>query len=242
MLNNHQLSILVSTVSALVAFTFPVVAWWFSDNIVPVYFIVLALVGSTLVGDYLTSTATVENVQRMRDHGFSTVGIWATFGFNFLTFQLPYLLLLTTIKETAVFSVENVKVVPIGLLIGLSSDFWFYAGHRLLHDYLPELHKMHHCCIRTSATTNLFFHPGDLAIEFTAPILWTYFMSVYAYGDPFAFVISSCLIGGWYTMSHDENAQLQHSRHHRHIGTNYFIYINWWKEKVSYDKVRPLVK
>lgn len=45
----------------------------------------------------------------------------------------------------------------------------FTFGHRLIHSYFPKLHLLHHCCLFPSYTSNYFFDPLDLFIEFSFP-------------------------------------------------------------------------
>lgn len=129
----------------------------------------------------------------------------------------------------------------VGVATALATDPVFFLFHKALHDYWPSLHLLHHCCIRSSLTTNLFFHPGDLALEFTAPIMSMWAVAVFVVGDPWVFAFGFALLWAWYTLSHDEWLGLQHARHHRHCGSNYFIYVNWWKDNVANDGVRALL-
>lgn len=68
-------------------------------------------------------------------------------------------------------------------------DFIIYHS-RFLHRYLPELHKLHHCCIIPSTTTNMMFHPLDLLVEFGGPVLSAIFINLYILRDPFAMMIA----------------------------------------------------
>ena len=58
-------------------------------------------------------------------------------------------------------------------------ELLFTWCHRWLHSSTPHLHVMHHALRTPSWTSNLLFHPLDLAAEFTGPLLFnvaTYFL------------------------------------------------------------------
>jgi sterol desaturase/sphingolipid hydroxylase (fatty acid hydroxylase superfamily) len=56
-------------------------------------------------------------------------------------------------------------------LIGLAiTEVVFTIAHRGLHKYFPEIHKLHHCCLYPSFTSNLIFDLCDFAIELYLPL------------------------------------------------------------------------
>jgi sterol desaturase/sphingolipid hydroxylase (fatty acid hydroxylase superfamily) len=232
---NTAIGAVSGILNPLLMFTSPV------DFQVYVYLATLAAVGLNFLGDHIASDAMRNNVGRMRAAGMSYFMIWGSFIFNFLTFQLPIWILARTIQE-GVAPRFTLEAFVTGFVIMLSTDFLFYLGHRFMHSYWPSLHTMHHCCVESSATTNVFFHPIDLAIEFALPIVWIYVASVYILDDPWVFAVASSFVQCWYSLSHDELLQLQHTRHHRHCGTNYFIYVNWWKDQSPNDGVRTMLR
>jgi sterol desaturase/sphingolipid hydroxylase (fatty acid hydroxylase superfamily) len=129
----------------------------------------------------------------------------------------------------------------IGLIIG---EITFTAGHRLLHQsWLARFHVMHHCCKRTSHSTNLFFHPVDLAIEFSGPIAALIAMHLLYFRDPWGLVVSATVLQVWYALDHDEHLALPHTRHHTLIDSMYTIYIARKLEgDATRDRVKALVK
>eukprot|EP01127_Copromyxa_protea_P008553 TRINITY_DN1964_c0_g1_i6.p1 TRINITY_DN1964_c0_g1~~TRINITY_DN1964_c0_g1_i6.p1 ORF type:complete len:171 (+),score=12.10 TRINITY_DN1964_c0_g1_i6:453-965(+) len=78
------------------------------------------------------------------------------------------------------------------------ADITFYCFHMYLHRNLPHLHLMHHCCKRTSYTTNAFFHPLDLIMEFSGPALSLIILVRYVFRDPFALLVGLAVLPTWY--------------------------------------------
>ena len=81
--------------------------------------------------------------------------------------------------------------VTLATAIVLSTDIAFWFTHGLLHEHMPRTHMLHHACVYSSQTTNLFFHPIDLACEFTAPVLMMYAITRFLLKDPWLFALCS---------------------------------------------------
>lgn len=62
---------------------------------------------------------------------------------------------------------------------------------------LAPLHLMHHACRWASNTTNLLFHPLDLALEFAGPYLCLVGMHAFLWHDPITLFISIYIVQMW---------------------------------------------
>ena len=104
----------------------------------------------------------------------------------------------------------------------------FYFSHKLLHQTKigANLHLMHHCCIHTSRSTNLWFHPLDLLIEFFGPFTLNYLYWLYS-KDTFVLILVAGVMQAWYGGTHDENISNHHREHHHKINSDYPIYISY---------------
>ena len=117
----------------------------------------------------------------------------------------------------------------------------FTYAHRALHSSLPTIHLLHHVCRHCSFTTNLLFHPLDLAIEFGGPIAVCIASHVCLFHDTPALFGSICVMTAWYAMDHDEWARLPHWSHHKAIDSVYTAYVKQRDYSAGFDRVRGLV-
>ena len=140
----------------------------------------------------------------------------------------------------------NIRNILLAWSMVFATDILFFMVHKLLHERLPRIHKLHHCCVYSSQSTNLFFHPIDLAMEFTAPVVavWIgcccipWFDSQLQYHPPWIFALCSATMIGWYAAEHDEWLKFDHVKHHRGCATGYFIYNNYFYDDYSKEMVR----
>lgn len=132
------------------------------------------------------------------------------------------------------------RVVLPALVMVLLTDGCFFMMHRLLHEQFPRIHLLHHCCVYSSACTNIFFHPLDFAMEFTLPVSLLWFLSNYYCEYPWLFTISYSM-QSWYALTHDEWLGLPHTRHHLSCATGYFVYIQYCYADRDKERVRALV-
>lgn len=121
------------------------------------------------------------------------------------------------------------------------SEITFTAGHVWLHHTKigGRIHKLHHLCRRISWSSNLLFHPLDLAVEFGGPFLSMPLMHIYIIQDPFAFRAAIILLYIWYAADHSENLGLSHSIHHLSLGSKVLtIYgrYEWFERLMSNTK------
>eukprot|EP01127_Copromyxa_protea_P008552 TRINITY_DN1964_c0_g1_i5.p1 TRINITY_DN1964_c0_g1~~TRINITY_DN1964_c0_g1_i5.p1 ORF type:complete len:233 (+),score=9.16 TRINITY_DN1964_c0_g1_i5:234-932(+) len=147
--------------------------------------------------DYLTSTATSENLDTMERSGIPRYWALVIAAFNLATGTLlPAIVTIYFVGPVEYrFDLSLVLTVLFSLAI---ADITFYCFHMYLHRNLPHLHLMHHCCKRTSYTTNAFFHPLDLIMEFSGPALSLIILVRYVFRDPFALLVGLAVLPTWY--------------------------------------------
>lgn len=129
------------------------------------------------------------------------------------------------------------------IFVALSfAEFSFTTAHYWLHQTKSgaKYHMLHHLCMSASWSTNLLFHPFDLAAEFSGPILGVVFITMGIFNDPFALLVSLHILHLWYALDHSENLRLYHYKHHKYIDSVYSIYMNF-RLKSPTDHVRELI-
>mmetsp|Transcript_28423 Transcript_28423/g.67261 ORF Transcript_28423/g.67261 Transcript_28423/m.67261 type:complete len:302 (-) Transcript_28423:445-1350(-) len=187
--------------------------------------------------DQLVSDATAANLTILRRNGYSSVFCFRTLcvttSSGLLNVILSIQFLAPDATKEAHYDLRLLAVVALNLAL---SDVAFFLAHRSLHrvQSMAWIHHMHHCCMYSSWTSGSMFHPVDLAIEFSGPILIAILSSLAVLKDPFSFVITVVAIGTWYGMDHEEWLNLPHCDHHKHIDSIYAIYS---KAKLQSDKL-----
>mmetsp|Transcript_28737 Transcript_28737/g.39765 ORF Transcript_28737/g.39765 Transcript_28737/m.39765 type:complete len:243 (+) Transcript_28737:87-815(+) len=117
----------------------------------------------------------------------------------------------------------------------------FTFAHKQLHLHFPSLHYAHHCCLRSSYSTNFIFHPIDLMLEFSLPGVVPILTYHFLFQSNWVLVFTIFLQSTWYSMDHDESLKLPHFSHHKYIDSSYNIYIKT-KDRSQKDLVRKMVK
>ena len=204
----------------------------------------LAVCVGTLTLDGLLSNSFGENVRWLRANGFSDLRTVATIAFNLvasqsLGFLVVYLICTETLDPRDVLDAAVLGKVLVNMAIG---EALFTASHRALHRRLAGLHRMHHCCRRASWTTNLIFHPVDLALEFAGPVgalLVTHYL-VWDQ-DQLVLLVSYVVLQLWYGLDHDEYLKLYHYRHHLVVDSVYTIYVRIADSNPRLDRVKALL-
>jgi len=188
------------------------------------FFVMQILAFALYFFDFLTSDSTQHNWHILRYNGFSSSFLFFVCSFNFLTAFIPnYIAVRYMVPDDQSYSISPSHLLPVVVNLVIS-DVVFYLAHRHLHRHLPHLHVMHHCCRRSSTTTNLFFDPTDLALEFTGPVLCILFLCALVWKDPMVLMLSLSVQLSWYGIDHDEYLRLPHWYHHSKINSNYSIY------------------
>eukprot|EP01090_Pellita_catalonica_P019772 TRINITY_DN681_c0_g1_i1.p1 TRINITY_DN681_c0_g1~~TRINITY_DN681_c0_g1_i1.p1 ORF type:complete len:204 (-),score=16.36 TRINITY_DN681_c0_g1_i1:68-610(-) len=175
----------------------------------------------------------------MNANGFSTQKAWSLFAFNAATWFWAIFLIVEY------YSAEITPHLDLGILVNImltlaATDVAFFLSHRYLHQKLPELHRLHHCCRFPSFTTNLFFHPIDLSIEFSGPIILVWLINGIVFYDPFAMCLMFGVVLAWYACDHDEYVQTPHWVHHKFISSKYAVYTPYGSHD-SKDRVKGMI-
>ena len=131
----------------------------------------------------------------------------------------------------------NINLVLIVLLNLGIIEIYFTIIHKSLHIYFPEVHKLHHCCLRTSFTSNIIITNLDSALEIGFPIVLSAFICTYLFNDVFAFVVCFSITNAWYSINHDEYIRLPHWYHHKYINSNYSVYVKT-TDLASNDRIK----
>ena len=119
---------------------------------------------------WLLEKSSARIVRNMNRGGFSNTVIAACVIFNVLVYWIPCAASLWMFGTPDNFSINFGTIFNV-LLILCAAEVYFTISHKILHQYLPGLHVMHHYCDYCSFTSNLLFHPLDLFIEFGVPLV-----------------------------------------------------------------------
>eukprot|EP01090_Pellita_catalonica_P012200 TRINITY_DN2595_c0_g1_i1.p1 TRINITY_DN2595_c0_g1~~TRINITY_DN2595_c0_g1_i1.p1 ORF type:complete len:154 (+),score=2.38 TRINITY_DN2595_c0_g1_i1:267-728(+) len=130
--------------------------------------------------------------------------------------------------------------ILIQIITMAGTEVGFFLVHRALHRNWPELHKFHHCCKYSSFTTNLLFHPVDMALEFIFPIAVIAILNILLWNNPMTLLCFS-VFSTWYASDHCEYVRSPHWYHHKYIDTTYTIYLPGSSHD-PHDKVRKIIK
>ena len=193
--------------------------------------------------DLMISDNAWKNIEIMKLNGFTTTYMIAVYIINAIYgHATSYQLYRVTLKDEEVdFHFDLQLIIPV-IIILLIGDYFFYFSHKLLHstEFGAKLHLMHHCCIYTTLSTNAWFHPLDLLIEFWGPFSLNYLYWLYS-GDTFVLMVVGGIMTAWYSATHDERISNHHRDHHRLINSDYPIYISYNVPNPK-DKVKHMVK
>ncbi len=194
-----------------------------------------------LTTDFLQSPTPAVNMAALSRNGFSGPVVIAIMLFNLVASNA------TSYGIVAFFCADYQVRWGVDVLAKIAaylavSEVAFTLAHRALHHNLPQLHVLHHACRTPSWSTNLMFHPIDLALEFAAPLGSIVLLHVTCFQDPWALLLTVGITHVWYAFDHDETVKLPHYRHHEHVDSLYTIYINWKQVQPGFDRVKPLLK
>jgi hypothetical protein len=234
--NLGQWSILMTAPVIMTGFGAPFLIYFFD-----IYGWLLAMMMQTgcCILDCLTSNATSHNLQVLEKNGFSKPYVMRLAVMNLLTSLIPPYLSIKFLTTDLEWHWHN--QIPLAICVNLAAtELLFWLSHRFMHQHLPKLHHLHHCCVRPSHTTNLIFDPTDLFIEFGGPIIAVVCLSHFVWKDPLVLLLSESLVTGWYLLDHDEYLRFPHTIHHMFITGNYTVYLKT-SSKDPLDKVKALV-
>jgi sterol desaturase/sphingolipid hydroxylase (fatty acid hydroxylase superfamily) len=212
------------------------------DLLVGLFYHIFICVYMTIL-DGFVSNSFGKNIVILRKNGFSDFYIFCVLLSSIIGTQTFGVILnnYTARISPDRFSAENLltKFTFFAVFVNITlAEITFTIAHKFMHELLPEFHVMHHCCIYSTATTNLIFHPIDLILEFFGPIVCT-FITHFLFWDQNTTVLflSFTIIQFWYMMDHDEGLKLYHFYHHSHVNSVYSIYV-----KIQSDPKKNLVK
>lgn len=198
---------------------------------------------STILWDYVRSPTTKSNLERLDGHGYKKPLMLLIMACNLAATNA----LVTVIcaffgcfdEPMRKIDVPLVSSVVVNLALAEAS---FTAGHALLHRtrWGASYHDLHHLCQPCSWSTNLLFHPVDMAVEFAGPFVGLVLSHIFILKDPLVLGVSLHVIHAWYAFDHSENLKLYHYFHHQFVDSNYSVYVRHRFPGPEY--VKPLVK
>jgi hypothetical protein len=233
-----SLSTIVNTVLVIFFFWYGFRQWGFIRGFwcayLPCCEIILQLV------DVLSSQATSRNIQSLRRQGYTDGTILLYHQINLLQSQLLSFLICAVICDDPRLgdwlyvvcdrlAMDWPRIFARTVAALACSEVAFIAGHRLLHTNATwmKLHVFHHCCTTPSYSTNLLFHPLDLVVEFTGPLLTILVLHYTVWRqDQLTLLVTYTIFQLWYAYDHDEHLRLYHIRHHATCDSLYAIYIH----------------
>lgn len=195
--------------------------------------------------DYVVSPTMGRNLAKLEDHGYNNCTMVLLMLANLVASNI---LVVTMIIGFGCFDAKwrdvgwtTVAAVVSNLLL---SELTFTAGHWALHQTARggHWHTLHHACRPCSWSTNLLFHPVDLAVEFSGPFLALACSHCLLFNDVAALLVSVHLLHLWYALDHSENFRLSHYRHHLYVDSTYTIYCGHTVPTFQPDTVKPLLR
>lgn len=190
-----------------------------------------------LLFDCFTSSNCGDAIKRARLAGYSDATITSFVLSNLVSSQMiGYLICMFVINDRSVFSWnlfgERLMTSPfvfVGAVVFnlFVTEAAFTLSHGWLHTIpvLQKFHVLHHCWLEPSYTTNLFFHPVDLILEFSGPaacLLATHYLLWSQ--DDLILLTTYIAFQLWYMYDHDDTLNLYHVDHHRRCNSMYTIY------------------
>ena len=201
---------------------------------------VTALGYMSAIVDYWYFPYLKENLTTLKKHGFTQAYVFSIMALN---------LVLTNALVGIIYSMCDFNgfqwYVPIQILINMAlTEVLFTAAHMLLHYTLTgaKIHLMHHCNKQASWSTNLIFHPLDMVVEFSGPMLSLLLMHKYIWKNDATMVLSTLILHLWYALDHSATLKLPHTKHHAHVNTMFTIYVKKHFTMKKTELVKTLLK
>ena len=181
-------------------------------------------------------------MSKLNQHGWRDWQVWSIMLFNLcVTNALVGFIYAYCQEDLAPFSVKTIWQVLVNMAM---TEVLFTSAHALLHytKWGSKIHEMHHCCIDPSWSTNLMFHPVDLAAEFSGPVISLILMHMFVWRDTATLFASTLILHLWYAADHSANLKLPHTKHHSQLNTVFTIYLKQRCRCPRKDKVRAIIK
>jgi len=174
--------------------------------------------------DYYLFSYMKKNLLVLKQHGYSPLCVWSTMLFNLLSSSL---LVGAIYYYTEIHDEMSVWVLLKVITNLIITEVLFTLSHMCLHytEKGARLHLMHHCCRHASWSTNLIFHPVDIGIEFSGPVLSVLAMHYFVWNDGLTLFMTACVVHTWYGLDHSALLKLPHIDHHIYCDTMFSIYI-----------------
>lgn len=180
----------------------------------------------SVVLDYYLFPYMKNNLVTLKQHGYSEVIVWCTIAFNLVASE-ALVGLIYYYSGPGLDGTASIWV-PLKIIVNMTvGELFFTSAHMWLHytEMGSRLHLMHHCCKDSSWSTNLIFHPIDVAIEFSGPILSALAMHFFVWNDDTTLFITIGVLHLWYALGHSALLHLPHVDHHTYCDTMFSIYI-----------------
>ncbi|OQR93127.1 hypothetical protein THRCLA_22342 [Thraustotheca clavata] len=208
--------------------------------------ILLTICGVIL--DALSSNSFSYNIQTLRLNGFSDWYVFGSMIINWVNGQTASVVVFRYIagpdEIVKLFDISSYTIMTIAqVFMNLTcTEILFYFAHRYLHENWPSLHLMHHCCLRTTGSSNLIFHPLDLMIEFGGPGMILFFNHyIFWNQNVITLLVSYLYVQIHYTLNHNEWISTYHKSHHSQLDAAYAVYLKI-RGQPEKDKLRKLIK
>jgi sterol desaturase/sphingolipid hydroxylase (fatty acid hydroxylase superfamily) len=201
------------------------------------------LEGLTIVGDYFISPKMENNLTRLERIGYSRTQLYVLmyanlFWPNALIAGLQQIFCGGSAPWNTMdvrIDAQLISIIAVNLVL---ADVFFTLAHSIvLHKtkFGASFHKIHHCAKPCSWSSNLIFHPVDMAIEFT-PSTAVALAVHYVTRDPFALCVFMTIGHLWYFVDHSDLIKTQHYRHHEKVDASYGIYTTGKHMKAIYNR------
>ena len=193
-----------------------------------------AWITQTLLGyastwiDWIAFPHTENNLKLLEKAGYTRTFVWSIMLLNLILTNA----LVGIVYAYALSKEEHEHAGPLALLgmvlVNLCcTEVFFTISHALLQvtSAGAKLHRLHHCCMSSSWSTNLICHPLDMTAEFSGPVLSVIALHFFVWHDDLALVLTVLAVHMWYALDHSATMKLYHTRHHSHLNNMYSIYV-----------------
>ena len=178
----------------------------------------------SVILDYYLFPHFKNNLITLKQHGYGVGMVWFTMLFNLFASSA----LVGIIYAYCVLDEQPSTWVPLKIIVNMIvGEFFFTSSHMWLHYSKTgsRLHLMHHCCKQASWSTNLIFHPIDIVVEFSGPVLSAVALHFFVWKDDWTLFITIGILHLWYALDHSALLKLPHIDHHTYCDTMFSIYI-----------------
>lgn len=144
--------------------------------------------------DVKTSNALEFNLQSIEKNGYDSKKEYRRSVRDYIirhTVSAPIFYILFKDAEHR-FDLDLILKCIVGLVV---IEIYFSFAHKYMHFYAPEIHRLHHCCLRASVSTNLIFDNFDAFLETTVPYVLLFELNVFIFNnDAYSFLFHLLLL------------------------------------------------